>query len=231
MFTILDWISLVLFVAGWILYSFLIERSHWRALTLTAAMNRQRVVWMETMLAREVRIVDTSIVAGLQNGTAFFASTSLLAIGSAFALMNAADLGIELARHLPGASQVTRDQWELKALGLMGIYGYAFFKFGWSYRLFNYASILMGAMPPASERDTEDARIAARRAGAMNAAAGRHFNRGLRAFFFSVGYLGWFASDWAFLVLTLVVLAVLVRRQLGSEAARIARLGDSGLDA
>ena len=27
-------------------------------------------------------------------------------------------------------------------------------------------------------------------------AAGRHFNRGQRAFFFALGYLGWFVSPW-----------------------------------
>ena len=26
--------------------------------------------------------------------------------------------------------------------------------------------------------------------------AGRHFNRGQRAFFFALGYLGWFVSPW-----------------------------------
>jgi uncharacterized membrane protein len=36
---------------------------------------------------------------------------------------------------------------ELKVFGLIAIFAYAFFKFGWSYRLFNYSSILFGAIP------------------------------------------------------------------------------------
>ena len=42
-------------------------------------MNRYRDVWMLRMLSARHRMVDTQIVAALQNGTAFFASTSLIA--------------------------------------------------------------------------------------------------------------------------------------------------------
>ena len=44
-------------------------------------MNGYREIWMRRMLARELRMVDMQIMAALQNGTAFFASTSLIAIG------------------------------------------------------------------------------------------------------------------------------------------------------
>ena len=43
------------------------------------------------MLGREMRMVDAQIVAALQNGTAFFASTSLIAIGGALTLMRSTD--------------------------------------------------------------------------------------------------------------------------------------------
>ena len=39
------------------------------------------------MLDREARMVDMQIMASLQNGTAFFASTSLIAIGGGLALL------------------------------------------------------------------------------------------------------------------------------------------------
>ena len=42
-------------------------------------------------------------------------------------------------------------------VGLILIFIYAFFKFAWSYRLFNYVAILLGAMPPLSQRDTAEA--------------------------------------------------------------------------
>ena len=209
----LDWITLAVFVASWVAYGWLVDFSPWRGKTLTAAMNRQRRLWMEMLARRDLRIIDTSIVAGLQNGTAFFASTSLLAIGAAFAILTTSDQVLTLVQQLPLPLNASRDAWEAKAVGLLIIYAYAFFKFGWSYRLFNYTSILIGAVPFAAERESEAARRAIDRAVHMNVLAAHQFSLGQRAFFFSVGFLGWFASPWLFLAITLVVVISLARRQ------------------
>lgn len=214
----IDWIAAAIFVLSWAGYAWLVDFSRWRERTLTAAMNRQRVVWMEAMLQREIRIVDTAIIGGLQNGTAFFASTSLLAIGAAFALLTNAERGLELFGHLPFTDRGSVTAWEFKSLGLLAIYAYAFFKFGWSYRLFNYVSILIGTVPPAEQHATAEARAAMQRAARMSVVAGLHFTRGQRAFFFSVGFLGWFASAWLFLIITLAVVIALARRQFAFPA-------------
>ena len=209
----LDWLVLAVFVLCWFGYAWLVDYSPWRERTLTAVMDRQRHVWMETMLRRDLRMIDTAIVAGLQNGTAFFASTSLLAIGAAFALLTTSEQVLGAVEDLPFGLPVSRAAWELKALGMLAIYAYAFFKFQWSYRLFNYFSILIGAVPPAAERDTPEARAAIERASQMSVLAGRHFTRGQRAFFFSIGFLGWFVNAWLFLAVTLIVVIALCRRQ------------------
>jgi uncharacterized membrane protein len=77
-------------------------------------------------------------------------------------------------------------------------------------------------VPLATERDTPAALMAADRAADMQISAARHFNRGLRAFFFSLGFLGWFLGPLAFVVTTTLVLIILLRRQFGSEPQRIA---------
>jgi len=71
---------------------------------------------------------------------------------------------------------------------------YAFFKFAWSYRLFNYVAILFGATPLAAAQDTPEAAAHVKRTARLFTNAGRHFNRGQRAFFFALAYLGWFIS-------------------------------------
>ena len=50
--------------------------------------------------------------------------------------------------------------------------------------------------------------------------AGRHFNRGQRALFFALGYLGWFAGPYALMVATVATVAVMWRRQFASESRR-----------
>jgi uncharacterized membrane protein len=54
----------------------------------------------------------------------------------------------------------------------------------------------------------------------MNIIAASHFNMGLRAIFYSIGYLGWFVSPWVFMLSSTIVFVVLIRRQFFSEARR-----------
>jgi phosphatidylserine decarboxylase len=46
----------------------------------------------------------------------------------------------------------------------------------------------------------------------MATAAGRHFNRGQRAFFFALAYLGWFVSPWLLIAATTAVIRWFIKR-------------------
>jgi uncharacterized membrane protein len=164
--------------------------------------------------------VDAQIVAALQNGTAFFASTSLIAIGGALTLLRSTNEILEVIGALPFGVRSTAVQWEAKTMGLAIIFVYAFFKFGWAYRLYNYVAILVGATPPAAEKDTTEAKDHARRVGHLCEVAGRHFNRGQRAFFFALGYLGFFISPWLLMVTSVGIAFILWQRQFMSDSRR-----------
>jgi uncharacterized membrane protein len=185
-------------------------------------MNAQREIWMRTMARRDLRMIDTSIMLGLQQGTAFFGSSSLIAIGGCFALLGASDQVLDVLSELPLTTTSSRPVFEVKVMGLILILAYAFFKFGWSYRLFNYCSILIGAVPVQKDEHghAEETEKAVQRAAKMNVLAGKHFNAGLRGIFFSIGYLGWFVGPLVFTLSTLLLLCVLVRRQFFSAARR-----------
>ena len=213
-----DLAALALFVAAWAIYSYTAEGRFSRRSTLTAAMNRQREVWMRTMAQRDLRMVDTSIMIGLQQGTAFFASSCILAIGGCFAILGSGDRVLGVMGDLPFATVQSRAEFELKILGLVVILAYSYFKFGWSYRLFNYCSILIGAVPIPNDRNADELEVSVHRAARMNVLAGMHFNAGLRGIFFSIGYLGWFIGPAVLAAATVLVVAVLVRRQFFSRA-------------
>ena len=215
-----DIAALLFFAVAWFGYAAVVESTRYAPRSLNGAMNRYRHLWMDRMLTREVRIIDTQIMASLQNGTAFFASTSLLAVGGSLAVLRSADDVVRLFSDLPFGLATTRAIWEMKATGLALMFVYAFFKFAWSYRLFNYAAILLGGTPPVEESATAEARAHARRTGAMTTAAGRHFNRGQRAFFFALGYLGWFISPVVFVVATAGVVLVMGLRQFQGDGRK-----------
>jgi uncharacterized membrane protein len=227
-----DFAALAFYLLVWTFFALAADGRLFSRVSLTTAMNAQREAWMRTMARRELRMIDTSIMIGLQQGTAFFASSSIFAIGGCFALLGATEQVLSVLSDLPYVGSPSRGLFETKVLGLIVLLAYSFFKFGWSYRLFNYCSILIGAVPvmrdePTLEAETEAAIV---RAAKMNILAGKHFNAGLRGIFFSIGYLGWFVNAGVFALTTLLLLAVLIRRQFFS-AAREAVLAGGPLQA
>jgi uncharacterized membrane protein len=214
--SIFDFAALAFFVGAWAGYAFMVERTRHGRESLNARVDHYRETWMRRMLARDMRMVDMQIMAAIQNGTAFFASTSLIAIGGALTLLRATEEIISVVS--PFGIVTSRGLWEVKTIGLTVIFAYAFFKFAWSYRLYNYLAILLGAMPAAAEKDTPEADAHVRRTARLFSAAGRHFNRGQRAFFFALGYLGWFIGPIVLIVTTAAIVAVMWRRQFASDS-------------
>ena len=213
-----DLLAFGFFVAAWGAYHLLLGHGPGARNGLNRMMDDYRVRWMLEMSERENRIMDSSLMGSLQNGTAFFASTSLLAIGGVSALLRATDDLLKIFADLPFGADQSRALWEIKIVGLILIFGYAFFKFAWSYRLFNYTAILVGATPQKNSPDPQERRRIALRAAQMNIAAGRHFTRGQRAFFFALAYFGWFAGPYAFMATTSAILVVMFARQYTSDA-------------
>jgi uncharacterized membrane protein len=218
--SILDLLALAGFIGAWTTYAVVVEWTRHGGESLNARMDRYHEQWMRRMLARDMRMVDMQIMAALQNGTAFFASTSLIAIGGALTLLRSTEEIISVFTALPLGIQTTRGLWEVKTIGLTVILIYAFFKFAWSYRLYNYVAILFGATPLAAEKDTPEAEAHVRRTARLFRSAGRHFNRGQRAFFFALGYLGWFVGPILFMATTAAVVVVTWRRQFASDSMR-----------
>jgi uncharacterized membrane protein len=64
--------------------------------------------------------------------------------------------------------------------------------------------------------DQESARVADRLA-IITTSTARHFNRGIRAYYFGLAALGWFIQPWLFVLLSAWVVIVLYRREFRSR--------------
>lgn len=219
--TALDYLALSIFLILWWGFSWLTSgRQKIARPALTHLVNGYRRAWLRNSLTRDLKMIDTQIMSGLQNGTAFFASASMFALGSCFPLLGASDSVGSIYATLPPFFRTGQEGFEFKVVGLAAIFAYSFFKFGWAYRLFNYCTILFGSlpMPKHAHEDPALTEQAVERVIELNILAGKHFNAGLRGIFLSIGYIGWFLSPLLLIALTLFVIGVLVRRQFFSEA-------------
>lgn len=219
----LDALAFAFYAASWIGYTVIADHSRWRERSIMKMMDDYRMRWMLQMLRRENRIVDTNIIGNLQNGAAFFASTTILALGGLIAVLGSSEQAMGVLASLPLGEVGRAETWRLKVLLLIAIMAYAFFKFAWTFRLQNYCAVLLGAIPVETEPDAESTALA-KRAGRISAMAARHFNRGLRAYFFALAALAWFVHPVLFMAAVVYVLYVLHRREFRSQSLKVLRL-------
>ena len=106
--TPLDLFAVTFFLAAWMGYGAVMECTAFGRRGLNNRMHRYREEWMSEMLLRDMRMVDGQIMGSLQNGTAFFASTSLLAVGGVLALLRSSHDVMEMFAALPFGIRTTR---------------------------------------------------------------------------------------------------------------------------
>lgn len=98
---------------------------------------------------------------------------------------------------------------------------YAFFKFTWSIRQHSYGAMLLAAVPLPGEAAEQEILQQTRRLSRLNNLAARHFNDGMRAYYFALAELSWFFHPLAFVGCTAWVILVLYRREFHSKALEI----------
>lgn len=215
LFTALDAVGLGLLIGGWVLCSLVVEyapRSHPSTSQIMADFRRE---WMRTFVQRDPRIFDSQIIASLRQGTAFFASASMIAIGGGFALLGNAERLRGVAQDLTLESDPIF-LLEVKLLVLLLFAANAFLKFVWAHRLFGYCSVVMAAVP--NDPNDPKALPMALQAGELNITAARGYNRGLRSVYFGIASSTWLLGAGPLILATLVTLLVILRREFASQS-------------
>ena len=220
----LDWLALAVFMACWAGYSFAVDHvASIKARSVIAAMDEHRRRWLRTTVTRDNRIMDPNIIGNLMNSTSFLANTAIFILGGLLAMMASPDLGRRIFGALPFAAVPDQAGWELRIALLLLIFVRAFFELTWALRQFNYCSIVVGSVPPGTEGPEHQLR--AETAARVANRAARHFNNGLRAYYFGLAALAWIVHPLALILATLVVVAELWRREFRSVVRDALRQG------
>src|SRR4051812_30700869 len=183
--TILDWIALAVFAACWIGYATLVDRHPaLRARSVIAAMDEHRRRWLRTTVTRDNRIMDTNIIGNLMNSTSFLANTAIFILGGLVAMLGSPELGARVFGALPFAAVRDAAAGEVRVALLILIFVRAFFELTWALRQFNYCSIVIGGIGAGPEG--AGALLHAEMAAKVATRGARHFNTGLRAYYFGL---------------------------------------------
>ena len=204
----------------WAGYNVMTDRRARSGQSLVGVMHQYRLRWMERMLERDNRILDINIVGTHLRSDALFASTSIFIMAGVVAILGALDPARELLSELSFVVSASRAMWEVKLLLLLMIFVYAFFKFAWSMRQFNFSTVLIGTAPLKENVSATDMAEYPKMTALVITRGADNFNRGLRAYYFGLAALGWFVHPWLFMAATVWVILVLYRREFRSITQR-----------
>ena len=211
-----DWAAFAVLILVWCGVGWMIEHPSARRPSVSVLMKSYRRAWMRAFIDRQPRIFDAQLLSTLRQGTSFFASTNMLAIGGALALIGNVDRLGGLTAALPGASAQAL---QLKLLAVVFLLVSGFLKFVWANRLFGYCAVVMGSVP----NDITDPRaeIWAAKAAEINIRAALNFNRGLRATYFALAALAWILGPIALVSAVILTFALLWQREFASLSQTI----------
>lgn len=217
-FSSLDIAALCLLGAAWMIIGWLIDNPPAGRPSVSVLMGDYRREWMVQFVTREPRILDANILGNLRQGTTFFASASMIAIGGALALIGNTEQLLGLAQDL-SLENAPAIVWEVKILVVILFLANAFLKFVWSHRLFGYCAVVMASVA----NDPEDPRALPRaaKAGEINITGARSFNRGLRSVYFALGAMAWLLGPGPLIAATVLTVLVLWRREFASHSRAV----------
>jgi uncharacterized membrane protein len=210
-----DLIAPLWFAFCWIGYSIVADHLSKSRHSLLIIINNHRINWMRRMLRRDNRMVDSTLVGNLLRSISFFASTTIFIILGLFTMLKYREDASGILTHIPYAEPTTPVLWEEKVFLLIVIFVYTFFKHTWSLRQYNYACVMIGAAPYATENNEYEEY--AKSSAALISNASKHFNMGLRAYYFGLAAIAWFLNAWAFMLASAFVVWVLYRREFRSQ--------------
>ena len=219
-----DGVALVWFLLTWLGYGPLIQVwSHPSGVNVR--LHEVRRVWMRVMLARDNRIVDTSLIGHTVHSATFFASTTMVALAALIGILGNFERSFAALGDLTFAAQTSPALAEMKVVLLVFVFAHSFLKLTWALRKLNYCIALIGAAPLEPDPARSGA-IADRIATVFSLAIGS-FNAGLRDYYFALAALVWLLGPGAFALATSGIVAMMLWHQFGSTTAKGIRLGQA----
>jgi uncharacterized membrane protein len=201
----------------WLVYGWGVRLIEQRRPSLSVIMSIQRRRWVANAARRESPM-DAILSGNLMQSVSFLASTSVLLILAVFTGFGYLDALQSSLASVSLGRPYTIAEMQLHLVVMLGIFVLAFFAFTLALRQFNHFCIMLGAIDHQSMASEEEIDAIAQ----LNSLAARNFNNGLRAFYFAVASVAWFAADWFAIIVSIGTVAFLIHREFFSTAHRIA---------
>ena len=185
--------------------------------SLSAIMSLQRRRWVANAALHETPY-DAILAGNLMGSVSFLASTSALLVLANFATFGQLPNIMQTLGSIAFERPYALVEVQIHFGVLLTIFVLSFFAFTLSLRQFNHFCIMLGALGRHGEATEPEIDAIAR----LNAMAAKNFNNGLRAYYFAVAMVAWFASPWMAIAVSLATVGFIIHREFFSTAHRLA---------
>ncbi|ANC91507.1 DUF599 domain-containing protein [Azospirillum humicireducens] len=221
--TTLDIIAFVWFVGSWVGFTVIQDHLLSGRNMVNQHLKIVRRYWIDRMLERENRIMDSQLVGHTMHSCTFFASTNMLVLAGLIGSFGAAERAQELVSNLSFTVKTSHQLFEIKMLLMVVIFTFGFFKFTWALRQYNYCCALIGSAPMPPVRP-EDRKVIAETIGEALTLAITALNGGMRSYYFALAALAWIIGPIPLIAASSGVILVLTRRQAFSATEKVIRI-------
>lgn len=201
----------------WFLYNYGVPLLERRRPSLSVIMSMQRRRWVANAVQRESPL-DAILSGNLMGSVSFLASTSVLLVLAVFTAFGNLTPLMETLETVGIRSSHSIQNVQIHLFASLSIFVLSFFSFTLALRQFNHFCILLGAIDHGGHTSAEEIDGIAQ----LNSLAAKNFNNGIRAYYFAVPMVAWFASEWLAIATSLITVGFLIHREFFSSAHRVA---------
>ncbi len=213
-------ISTLLPLVFWALYGFLSRLIETRRPSMSSLMAKQRLRWVQNAVRRDTPL-DGILTGNIMNSVGFFASTSVLLFLAMFAVLGQLDQLLPTIRSLSWGETYSDFDYQLHFVVMLIMTVMAFLSFTLSLRHFNHFCILLGAADHSVDSDPVEVQAMTD----LNTNGAKHFNNGIRAYYFSIANVAWFLSTTIGISVAIITIGFIIYREYFSASrAAIVRL-------
>ena len=213
----LDFLALAIFIFCWLGYEPFLQRIGKRVGVITRDLSVVRAAWMKEATMRDVKLLDSNLMAHAVNSATHFSQANLILIAAVTGVLFGGRLPLRSAQAL-GFDITSPLLLQIKLALIVICLARGLLNFIWALRQMNYCAAAIGSLP--EDLRPEESRAFGNALSNILEPAMTNFSQGVRGYYFSLAAAAWLVGPLSLALASIAAVALLGWRQSRSQAAR-----------
>ena len=211
-----DVLALIIFIFCWLGYEPFLKQVGHRVGVITKDLSVIRAAWMREASIRDVKLLDSNLMAHAVNSATHFSQANLILIAAVTGVLFGGRLPLSSA-HALGFDIASPLLLQIKLALIIICLARGLLNFIWALRQMNYCAAAMGSLP--EDLRPEESREFGNALAQILEPAMTNFSQGVRGYYFSLACAAWLFGPLSLAAASIAAVLLLGWRQSRSQAA------------